>query len=243
MDSVNSEKEIEVASLGYRLAHQINLVLITLLAVTGAMLLFPDLMSWLSYAVGAPLAAFLGNPYPVSVGEELARTSHRFLGELWGVFLIVYAIYLLAFRRIRVFDALKKPIGQQIREAKALAGHYIFGRPLPDDVARELERHNVLVAYMAVLLVLGILLLSASGVLMVYSSVLGLSEDVYRLLLFLHDLGFYITLLFIFAHLFAVLHPTNRPLLIAMFGQGKAAAEWVQKHMPKFLRHVKGGSS
>jgi formate dehydrogenase subunit gamma len=46
------------------------------------MLLFPDLMSRLSYAVGAPLAASLGNPYPVSVGEELARTSHRFLADL-----------------------------------------------------------------------------------------------------------------------------------------------------------------
>ncbi|MGC8582931.1 MAG: hypothetical protein ACP5KY_03630 [Thermoproteus sp.] len=70
-------------------------------------------------------------------------------------------------------------------------------------MARELERHSVLVAYMAVLPVLGILPPSASGVLMVYSSALGLSEDVYRLLLLLHDLGFYLTLLFIFAHLFA----------------------------------------
>jgi len=70
MSSVNSEKEeVEVASMGYRISHQINLVLITLLAITGSMLLFPGLMSWLSYAVGAPLAAFLGSPYPVLRGR------------------------------------------------------------------------------------------------------------------------------------------------------------------------------
>ena len=244
MSSVNSEKEeVEVASMGYRISHQINLVLITLLAITGSMLLFPGLMSWLSYAVGAPLAAFLGSPYPVSVGEELARTSHRFLADVWGVFLIVYAIYLLVFRRIHVFDALRKPLGDQIREARALADHYILGKPLPDDVASSLERHNVLVAYMTVVLVVGIVLLSASGVLMVYSTYLGLTEGSYRLLLLLHDLGFYLALLFIFAHLFAVLHPSNRPLLVAMFSYGRIPLEWARRHMPRYLRHVKGGGS
>ncbi len=243
MASVNNEKEIEIASPGYRLAHGLNLVLITLLAITGAMLLFPELMSWLSYAVGAPLAAFLGSPYPTSVGEELARASHRFLGEIWGLFLIVYVIYLLAFRRIHVFDALRKPLGQQIREAKALANHYVFGKPLPDDVAKNLDRHNVLVAYMAIVLVVGIVLLSISGVLMVYSNYLGLSETVFRYMLLLHDLGFYLVLLFIFLHLFASLHPANRPLLSAMFGYGKVALEWAQKHMPNYLKHVKRSGS
>ncbi|CCC81841.1 cytochrome b/b6 domain-containing protein [Thermoproteus tenax] len=243
MSSVNYEKknieEVEVISVGYKVAHSLNLVLFTLLAVTGAMLLFPDLMSWLSYAVGAPLASLLGNPYPVSIGEELARTSHRFLGELWGLFLIIYAIYLLAFKRIRVFDALKRPLGQQIREARALVDHYVFGKPLPNDVAENLERHNVLVAYMAIELVASILLLSISGVLMVYANILGLTIDEYRILLLLHDLGFYLGLIFIFAHLFAVLHPTNRPLLLAMFGYGKIPLSWAQRHMPKYLKYVK----
>lgn len=239
MASINNEKEIEVASLGYRLAHGLNLVLITLLAITGSMLLFPELMSWMSYAVGAPLAALLGSPYPVSVGEELARSSHRFLGEIWGVLLIVYAVYLLAFRRIHVFDALRKPLSQQIREAKALANHYVFGKPLPEDVAKSLERHNVLAAYITIVLVVGIVLLSISGVLLVYSNALGLSVAVFRDLLMLHDIGFYLVLLFIFFHLFAVLHPASRPLLNAMFGYGKVALEWAQRHMPNYLKHVK----
>ncbi|MEZ0248102.1 MAG: cytochrome b/b6 domain-containing protein, partial [Thermoproteus sp.] len=171
------------------------------MAITGSLLLFPELMSWLSYAVGVPLAAAMGVSNPVSIGEELARTSHRFLGVIYGLFLIVYAIYLLAFRRIRAFDALKKPLGKQIREASALLRHYTTGEPLPDDVASELERHNVLVAYMVIILVLGLVLLSISGVLLAYSDALSLTIGQYRILLLLHDLGFYLSLIFVFLHL------------------------------------------
>ncbi|MEL9991221.1 MAG: cytochrome b/b6 domain-containing protein [Thermoproteus sp.] len=238
MSSVKSEEEIEVASIGYKIAHTLNLVLFTLMAITGSMLLFPALMSWLSYAVGVPLAAAMGVSNPVTIGEELARTSHRFLGEIYGLFLIVYAIYLLAFRRIRMFDALKKPFSKQMREASALLRHYTTGEPLPDDVANELERHNVLVAYMTILLVIGLVLLSISGVFLAYSNALGLTIDQYRIFLLLHDIGFYLSLIFVFLHLFASLHPANRPLLVAMFGYGKVPVEWAKKNMAKYLSRV-----
>ena len=160
---------------------------------------------------------------------------------LWGLFLIVYGIYLVMFNRVRIFDALRKPISHQIREASALTKHYLLGKPLPEDVAKNLERHNVLVAYMTILLFIGVVLLSASGVLMVYRDVLGLSLNDFRLLLLMHDLGFYLSLIFVLLHLFASLHPSNRPLLVAMFGYGKVSLEWVQKHMPRFLSRVQRG--
>jgi len=239
MSSVKYE-EVEIASIGYKIAHTLNLVLFTLLAITGVLLLFPGLFNWLAYAVGAPLAAAVGLP-ATSVGLELGRTSHRFLGMLWGLFLIVYGIYLVMFRRVRIFDALRKPIGQQVREASALIKHYLLGKPLPEDVAKNLERHNVLVAYMTILLFFGVVLLSGSGVSMVYRDVLGLSLDDFRFLLLMHDLGFYLSLIFVFLHLFASLHPSNRPLLVAMFGYGKVPLEWAQKHMPRFLSRVQRG--
>ncbi|MEM1597301.1 MAG: cytochrome b/b6 domain-containing protein [Pyrobaculum sp.] len=233
MSSVNS-KEIEVASVGYKIAHHLNIVLFTLLAITGSLLLFPDLLSWFVYAFGYPLASLLGTP-PVSTGAELARTSHRFLGIIWGVFLLVYAIYLIAFRRVEVLRPLGKPLRRQVAEAAALVKHYTLGTPLPKDVAEQLDRHNVLVAYMTMLLFIGVAMLSGSGVAIVYKDYLGLTTNDVRFLLLVHDLGFYLSLLFVFAHLYATLHPSNRPLLLAMFGYGKVSLEWARSHMARYV--------
>jgi formate dehydrogenase subunit gamma len=230
------QEEVEVASVGYRVAHAVNLGLITFLAITGLMLLFPNLMDWLTYAVGVPIASYLGTPSPISAGAAFAMSAHVFVGELWGLFLIVYVIYLLAFRRIRVFDALRKPLSQQWREAKALFHHYTLGRPIPKDVAESLDRHNVLVAYTVIILVVGIILLSISGVLMAYRYILNLGPGEFGLLLLLHDVGFYLVLIFIYLHLFASLHSTNRPLLLAMFGVGKVPLRWAEENMPRYLR-------
>ncbi|MEM1932672.1 MAG: cytochrome b/b6 domain-containing protein [Pyrobaculum sp.] len=238
MSNVKTVNEIEIISVGYRIAHQLNIVLFTILAITGSMLLFPDIFAALAYAIGAPLAAALGLP-PVSVGLELARTSHRFLGFVWGVVLIVYGLNLLLFRKVEVFAPLKRPIAQQIREAKALVAHYLAGRPLPPDVENNLHRHNVLVSYLSILLLLGLVLLAVSGVLLTYAPALGLSSSAVSLLLLLHDIGFYFSLLFLLGHLFATTHISNRPLLNAMFGGGKVPLSWARRHMAKYL-HERG---
>ena len=234
-EKVNATKVnqyVEVASVGYRLMHLLNLVLITLLAITGSMLLFPNIMNWLSYAMGVSMAVSgLGTPYPVSAGLELARSLHRFFGMIWGISFIIYGVYLLAFRKVRLFDALKHPLSQQMREARALFEMYVFGKPIPEDVAKNLERHNVLVAYMSLILIIGLVFLSISGVLMVYREFLDITAAEYRVLLLLHDIGFYLVLLFLYVHLYASFHPANRPLLTAMFSDGKVALEWVKEHM------------
>ncbi|MFN3805086.1 MAG: cytochrome b/b6 domain-containing protein [Pyrobaculum sp.] len=224
---------VEIMSVGYKIAHGLNIVLFTILAITGSILLFPDLMQILAYVIGAPLASLLGTP-PASMGAELARTSHRFIGVLWGVFLAVYGLYLAAFRRAVVFRPLLKPFSQQVREAKALLAHYIAGKPMPQDVEERLDRHNVLVAYMALLLLAGLLLLSISGVLLMFSDMF--TVGTVRLMLFLHDLGFYLSVIFLLAHLFATLHPSNRPLLLAMFGYGRVPLEWARRHMGRYVQ-------
>lgn len=238
MDKLESVKEIEVVSIGYKIAHHLNIVLYTILAVTGSILLFPDLMAALTYAIGAPLASALGLP-PVTVGAELARTSHRFLGFVWGALLIVYGLHLVIFRKVTVFAPLKKPLSQQIKEAKAIVAHYIAGRPLPKDVEAGLHRHNVLVFYLTILLVAGLALLAVTGVLLVYAPVLALSPSAVALLLLLHDVGFYLSLLFLLGHLFASTHISNRPLLEAMFGSGKVPIWWAKRHMARYL-HERG---
>lgn len=40
MSNVKTVNEIEIISVGYRIAHQLNIVLFTILAITGSMLLF-----------------------------------------------------------------------------------------------------------------------------------------------------------------------------------------------------------
>jgi formate dehydrogenase subunit gamma len=226
--------KFEIVSIGYKIAHNWNLILFTLLALTGAVLFSIEVMGWLAYAVGTPFSALLGTD-PVTAGAQLVRTSHRFIGFVWGALLIVYAIYLLLFRRIEIFKPLSRPLSQQIKEMRAIASHYVLGRPLPPEVVQSLDRHNLLVSYMAIVLIIAVTFLSISGVALVFKESLGLSPSTVNLLVLLHDVGFVLGLLFVALHLFAVLHPANRPLLAAMFGDGKADLDWLKAHMPRFL--------
>jgi len=226
--------KFEIISIGYKIAHHWNLILFTLLALTGAVLFSIEVMGWLAYAVGAPFSALLDTD-PVTAGVQLLRASHRFIGFVWGALLIVYAIYLLLSRRIEVFKPLSKPLSQQIKEMRAVISHYMSGKPLPPEVAKNLDRHNVLVSYMAIILIIAITLLSISGVALVFKEPLGLSPSAVNFMLLLHDVGFVLGLLFVALHLFAALHPANRPLLVAMFGDGKADLAWLKAHMPRFL--------
>lgn len=231
-----SQGEVEVLGFGTRIAHTLNLVLYTLLVLTGVALLSIETFAWLIYPMGVPLAPLLGldvGTGAITAGAEVARAIHRFLGPIWGILLVVYGIYMVASRRVRVFDPLRKPLRQQIREAAALASHYALGRPMPKDVEESLDRHNVLVAYLTVVLVAAFVLAGASGAAMVY---LPMSQDQYRLMLLLHDLGFYLSVLFTLFHIFAVTHPANLPLLRAMFSGGTVPLEWARRHMPLYLR-------
>ncbi|MGC9107427.1 MAG: cytochrome b/b6 domain-containing protein [Infirmifilum sp.] len=228
-------KRVKIISNSYRIAHTHNLHFITFQSITGVTLMAIEYFSWLAYIVGLPFAPYM-NTDPVTAGVQVFRVLHRIFGIAWGGLIIIYGCYLFCSGNLRVIDALKKPIGQQIQEANALAGLYLFGKPLPSDVKERLERHNVFVAYLALLLAIGFALLALSGVGLMLRFALGLSDQTAALLLFLHDLGFGITVLFVLLHVFASLHPANRPLLEAMFGDGYAPFEWLKDHMQAFIK-------
>ena len=233
-------RDVEVMSLGYRLAHTLNLILFTLLAITGGMLLSIEAFSWLAYSIGVPLSALAGDSEPISAGVQWARTWHRFLGHVWGALLIAYGIYVLMTRRITIFDGIRKPFKDQLAEAKALFNYYFRGREVPREVAEKLGRHNVFVSYLFILLLVAVVLISVSGLVLVYGPGLGVSLETLRLMLLLHDIGFALAMLFTLLHLFAVLIPHNRPLLVAVFTNGRVSLEWARAHMPAFIRRLLG---
>ncbi len=233
-------EEIEILSMGARIAHTLNLVFFTLLVLTGIVLLWIETFAWIIHPIGVPLAPLFGldqETEAITAGAQVARVIHRFIGPLWGALLITYGIYLVAARKIRVFDPLRKPLRQQIREAIALTNHYALGKPLPRDVEENLDRHNVLVSYLTVMLIIALIMLGGSGAAIIY---LNLTPDQHRIMLLLHDIGFYLSILYTLAHIFAVTHPTNIPLLKAMFTNGMLSIEWVERHMPLYVKRILG---
>jgi formate dehydrogenase subunit gamma len=50
---------------------------------------------------------------------------HRLVGPLWGFIIVVYVAYLLVSGRLETLRVLRKPVGQQLREALAMAWFYL----------------------------------------------------------------------------------------------------------------------
>jgi formate dehydrogenase subunit gamma len=152
--------------MGTRIAHTLQLVFFTLLVLTGLVLLSIELFAWVVNPIDVPLAPMVGlgqETGAVTIGVEVTGAIHRFTGPLWGALLVVYGIYLVVTRKILVFEPLKKPMKQQIREAIALLNHYALSKPLPKDVEENLERHNVLVSYLTIVLIVAFILVEAAA--------------------------------------------------------------------------------
>ncbi|MEM1873433.1 MAG: cytochrome b/b6 domain-containing protein [Acidilobaceae archaeon] len=234
-------EKIELMSIHYRVMHMINLVLFTILALTGALIMYSDdyaILQTMLKPLGEPVAVFMGldpDEYAVSSALLLIRIVHRITAFIWGVLVVVYILVLLLTRNIRVFDGLFRSPSIVIAEAKAVILHYVAGAPIPEEVEARMERHNALVGLAVILLVIGAGLLAVSGTAMV---LLDLTPEQYRLFLTLHDIGFYLAMTFLIAHLFATLHPGNLPLLKAMFGDGKVSLEYAEKHMRAYLKKI-----
>jgi formate dehydrogenase subunit gamma len=230
--------ELEVASVGYRLTHWLNLILFLTLLITGLVLLEIEVFAYIVYPLGAPIATLLGldpGTGAVTAGVQIARMLHRLAGPLWGFIIVVYVAYLLVSGRLETLRVLRKPVGQQLREASTLLSHYLLGRELPEDVRKGLDRHNVLAVYLALLLAIGVVLVGFSGLAIAY---LDLTPSQHRLMLLLHDIGFYLTVIFLIGHVFAVFHPSNVILLKAMFGDGRVPLSWAREHMNAYVERV-----
>lgn len=233
------DDKVEIASLSYRITHTLNLIFILILIITGLILLALPWFAWIVYPFGVPLATLAGlNPETgaITAGVQFARLLHRMIGILWGVTIIVYASYVVLTGRVMLFDTLRKPLREQLREATALVKAYVFGSEIPMDIKRGIGRHNVLASYLTLLLIFGVLMVSLSGVAIVY---LSLTPEQHRLMLLIHDIGFYIIMIFLVGHLFAVFHPKNVILLNAMFGDGKVPLEWAKDEMPAYIEKLR----
>lgn len=237
-----SRGSFELMSVHYRAFHMINLVLFAGLAISGLLISYTDdyeILQTLVKPLGAPVATLQGlNPeeHAVSSGLLAVRLIHRFVAVLWGAAILGYLVVLFATGNIRVFEPLRRSPSEIYAEAKAVLLRYTIGKPIPKEVEERMWRHNVLVSLAVIVLAIGAALISISGSAIV---LLPLSPEQHRLMLTLHNVGFYLTVIFLAAHWFASLHPANIPLLKAMFGDGRVTVELAEHHMKAYFEKIK----
>jgi formate dehydrogenase subunit gamma len=160
---------------------------------------------------------------------------HTYLGLTSVLVIATYGAILIGINRVRLFDGFRKKVSEQFEEAKAIVRNYTIGASLPTDVRKGMARHNVLASYASVLLIIGFGELALSGLLLIF---LNSGSELYKTMLLVHNTGVYLTAAFFFLHLFAVLKGENRPLLSAVFTNGKVSLNWAKDHMEKFLEKI-----
>ncbi|MCX8196596.1 MAG: hypothetical protein N3F67_05960, partial [Acidilobaceae archaeon] len=107
---------------------------------------------------------------------------------------------------------------------------------IPEDVKKHMHRHNVLAVYANAFLVIGFVLLGISGVSIMFFTPAG---ELHRLMIVLHNIGFYVIMLFVMSHIFATLHPRNFWLASAMFGNGMVSEKRAREDMPAYFNERK----
>lgn len=156
---------------------------------------------------------------------------HRYAGLAWGAIVLIYGlISILRRKRLEILEPLRRPIMEQIVEAFSVIGRYFFGRRISDRVRRKMGRHNVLAAYAFVLMATGIVFLGIGGIGLIATQHDTISYEIY---LGIHVLGAGMLILFVLAHVFAVINRENRPLLKAVFTDGKVRSHWAAEQMPE----------
>jgi len=158
---------------------------------------------------------------------------HDALGISSIVVLSGYGVYLLAIRGVRLFDGLRKPVSDQKREAIAIFRNYTLGSPVPPEVRQRIARHNVPSSYASILLTISFVQLMISGVFLI---LLAPGSSLYGVMQQIHNYGVGLTALFVFLHLAAVSNVANRPLLRAVFTNGKVPLVWVKEHWGNLSR-------
>lgn len=232
----------ELMSVHYRAFHMINLILFAGLTISGLLISYTDdhaILQTLVKPLGAPVATLQGldvEEHAVSAGLLAVRLIHRFVAVLWGAAMAGYLFVLLVTGNIRVFEPLMRSPSEIYAEAKAVLLRYTIGKPIPREVEEKMRRHNVLVSLAVIVLAIGVILISVSGTAIV---LFDLSPEQHRLMIALHNAGFYLTVLFLVAHWFATFHPANIPVLKAMFGDGRITVEFAEHHMKAYFEKIK----
>jgi formate dehydrogenase subunit gamma len=166
-------------------------------------------------------------------------TFHIDFGILCLAILGAYSIFLVAKHRVRLFDALRNPISAQIKEGYAVVGKYLAGTPYPMDVKLRLGRYNILASYASLLLAISFIPLTVGGIAMIF---LQRGTFIYEEMKALHLLGVGLIALFFLIHIFAVFNPENRPLLKAMFSNGRVRIDWAKDHLASYLHKIIPGN-
>lgn len=155
---------------------------------------------------------------------------HRYIGLLWGFMILAYVLVRTSRRNsVHILEPLRKPVMMQIRESFSIIGRYFFGIRISEGVRSGMGRHNILAAYAFLMLAFGILFLCVGGLALILLPPEGPGYEVY---LGIHVLGAGLLSLFVLAHGFAVINRENRPLLKAVFSDGKVDKDWAEDSMP-----------
>jgi formate dehydrogenase subunit gamma len=198
-------------SADYRLVHLVAIISLFALLLTG--ILRPG-----SFNLGLTFLSF-----------------HIDFGIISGVVLAIYCIFLKVKDRVRLFDAFRNSISIQIKEASAILGYYLSGSPYSEGMKQGLSRHNILAAYASLGLGLSFIPLTTGGIALIFVQ---RGTSLYEEMKVLHVFGVGLIALFFLMHLFAVSNRDNRPLLKAMFSNGRVPLEWAWEHMPAYLRRL-----
>lgn len=227
------DREVEVASLSYRIVHVIVAILLVTLITTGLMGGEIDENNEIkNIGESGEIEGIEEGNSAINVVVPLGGL-HTALGMSLFATAAGYTAFLTATGRIRTFDGIRRPISRQVSEAIGVIRHYITGAPLPD----EIERHNVLASYLTLFLAGALSVQLVSGAVMAFGRGV-LPEGVLEIAEEVHEVGWILILVFVVFHLFAVLHPSNRPLLKAMFGNGRVPIDWARRHMPGYLKRL-----
>lgn len=157
---------------------------------------------------------------------------HRYVGLAWGILISAYGLFIvMRRRRLAILEPLRKPVHEQISEGISVVGRYLLNSRISDRTRSRMGRHNVMASYAFLVMLLGLVLLGVGGLGLI---LLAPDTFIYEIFLGTHILGAGFLSLFVVAHLFAVVNRHNRPLLRAVFTDGKVNASWVDETMPKY---------
>ncbi|MHB1909449.1 MAG: cytochrome b/b6 domain-containing protein [Nitrososphaerales archaeon] len=157
---------------------------------------------------------------------------HVDFGITCAIILAVYCSVLVSKHKVRLLDPLKRSFKAQLKEAVAVLNKYTLGTPYASEVKSQMGRHNVLAAYASLMLVFSFFPLGIGGTAMLF---LQRGTLIYEEMKFLHLSGVGLVALFFVFHIFAVFNVENRPLLRAMFSNGKVPLDWARSHLSEYM--------
>lgn len=164
------------------------------------------------------------------LGGEAGR---EFIHHYFVTAVLVSAIPFVVLRAVSArYEEWWWPCWAEIRQAVNIALRWIGLRKDYPKIGfhHPLEKIYLMISH------LGLILLGASGIPMVFFNI---TPNLKAILLLIHDTGFFILAVPLVGHLMLSINPANRQVLKAMFYDGKVTIEWAMKHHPLWIEQKK----